>query len=150
MSILLSTALNPLVTGPLLWAISTRAPAFVRERLLALIASLPFKLDSGILTSSLKWLFGIGLAGALNRFLSACALNGWRVRGDKERWDWPNEVAVITGGCSGFGAAITARLVAEGVSVAVLDVSPLPSRFANGEGHFLVSRVNHYVAEVGD
>ncbi|EAQ84344.1 hypothetical protein CHGG_08358 [Chaetomium globosum CBS 148.51] len=53
------------------------------------------------------------------------ASNSWRLTAAKG-WDWPNEIAVVTGGSSGIGKGIVERLVALGVRVAVLDIQELP------------------------
>jgi NAD(P)-dependent dehydrogenase (short-subunit alcohol dehydrogenase family) len=52
---------------------------------------------------------------------------------DPVAWDWPNEVAVITGGSNGLGAKLVHKLVAHGLKVAVLDVQPLSTEI-NSDG----------------
>jgi all-trans-retinol dehydrogenase (NAD+) len=55
------------------------------------------------------------------------ALNAGRWGSEKKRWNWREEVAVITGGCSGIGELTVKRLVDRGIKVAVLDVKELPA-----------------------
>lgn len=76
----------------------------------------------------LKALVGLGIARALNRALNSLATNNWRISSSPPTgsWDWPKEIAVVTGGCSGIGLALVEGLAAKGVRVAVLDVSEPP------------------------
>lgn len=76
----------------------------------------------------LKALVGLGVARALNRALNSLATNNWRISSSPPTgsWDWPKEIAVVTGGCSGIGLALVEGLAARGVRVAVLDVSDPP------------------------
>jgi all-trans-retinol dehydrogenase (NAD+) len=108
------TAFSPYFTGPLLCLLSA-APPFLR---------LPENY-SAPLTTSLKWLFALGLVGKANRWLSNWADRKWLRKDDKSAWDWKNEVAVVTGGSGGIGASVVKGLVSKGVKVAVIDVLPL-------------------------
>lgn len=76
----------------------------------------------------LKALIGLGIARTINRALNSLATNNWRISSSPPHgtWDWPNEIAVVTGGCSGIGLAIVEGLAARGVNVAVLDVNDPP------------------------
>lgn len=76
----------------------------------------------------LKALIGLGIARTLNRALNSLATNNWRISSSPPTgsWDWPKEIAVVTGGCSGIGLALVEGLAAKGVRVAVLDVSDPP------------------------
>lgn len=62
----------------------------------------------------------------MNKQLNRIALNAWRVRSEKKRWIMNQEIAVVTGGCSGIGERIVKGLVNQGVRVAVLDIHQLP------------------------
>lgn len=78
-------------------------------------------------------LIGLGVARTLNAALNALATNNWRISShppDGKTWDWPNEIAVVTGGCGGIGLALVQGLTARGVRVAVLDVAPPPPELA--------------------
>ncbi|KAJ4287651.1 hypothetical protein N0V90_012354 [Kalmusia sp. IMI 367209] len=118
-------ALNPVVTAALLWAL-TKGPANVRERLLNAIPPVRRAEVLARATKALKWLLALGLAGTVNRKLNELALNAYRVNNEKKRWKWSQEVAVVTGGCSGIGLLLVKRLVLKGVKVAILDVQQLP------------------------
>jgi len=123
-------ALNPTITGSLLYGLS-RAPPQIRERLLRLLERSPVKINIVKLIKVLNWLLAIGLVKKVNDSLSSLALNQWQRKSDKLRWNWPKEIAVVTGGCSGIGAAVTGLLLARGVRVAILDPAPTPPRFQN-------------------
>ena len=125
-------ALNPTITGSLLYGLS-RAPPQIRERLLRLLERSPVKINIVKLIKVLNWLLAIGLVKKVNDSLSSLALNQWQRKSDKLRWNWPKEIAVVTGGCSGIGAAVTGLLLARGVRVAILDPAPTPPRFQNSE-----------------
>lgn len=71
----------------------------------------------------------------MNRKLSDVALNNgrWTAWSEKKRWKWDEEVAVVTGGCSGIGELIVKGLAGRGVRVVVLDINGLPGRLRGGE-----------------
>ncbi|KAF2878443.1 hypothetical protein BDV95DRAFT_614010 [Massariosphaeria phaeospora] len=118
-------ALNPLVTAPLLWVL-TQGPPEVRARLFSQFASLrdPRRLTQ--IVKALKWLLALSLVRTINAQLNRLALNAWRLKSEKGRWTWDQEVAVVTGGCSGFGERVCKRLINKGVTVAILDIQQLP------------------------
>jgi short-subunit dehydrogenase len=74
----------------------------------------------------LKWCLVAGTARVVNKQLNHIALNAGRLRGEKAKWNWSREVAVITGGCSGIGELVVKRLINKGIRVAVLDIQQLP------------------------
>ena len=92
------------------------------EALTWLSQLVPIGLETQV--AALKWLWGIALVRAMNRALNWWALGNWRVA--KSRWQWQNEVGVVTGGCSGIGLAIAQALASRGVKVAVLDIQDPP------------------------
>ncbi|OJD38003.1 short-chain dehydrogenase reductase 2 [Diplodia corticola] len=108
---------NPLITGPLLLLL-TRAPDHVKEPIIRRLVGLA---PLSRIVSSLKWIFALGLAGHVNSWLNSLATNGWSIRSDAHRWVWCNEIAVVTGGCSGIGEVVVNGLVQRGVKVAILD-----------------------------
>lgn len=122
-----AAVVNPLFTAPLLWLL-TKAPGQFQEPALRQLARLPASFTVPRIVSALKWLVVFGVVDKLNGWLSSLATNGWSVRSDADRWIWPREVAVVTGGCSGIGEVVVKGLVEKGVKVAILDVQPLPKR----------------------
>ncbi|KAF2874606.1 hypothetical protein BDV95DRAFT_487668 [Massariosphaeria phaeospora] len=77
------------------------------------------------LCSFVKWALALGLVVQVNAVLNRWAENRWLWKGDKSTWDWSSEVAIVTGGANGIGAATVKKLVARGIRVAVLDVQPI-------------------------
>ncbi len=128
-------ALEPTLTGPLLYVL-TRGPEKLRQPLKDFVLRL-FGTDNptqnlirvAYIVKTLKWLFAIGLASRVNDLLTAWALNHWRVRKQGVNWDFDEsrktEIALVTGGCSGFGY-LTVKGLASKMRVVVLDVSDLP------------------------
>ncbi|EEU34635.1 uncharacterized protein NECHADRAFT_34821 [Fusarium vanettenii 77-13-4] len=120
--------LSPFLTGPLL-LIATHAPHLAHDALASVISRLPDSVTASLKPATIKLalqvLVGLGLIRSLNKTLNTMAHNSWRLRASKG-WDWPNEIAVVTGGSSGIGKDIVKRLVSLGVQVAVLDVQDLP------------------------
>ncbi|KAK5636176.1 hypothetical protein RRF57_011888 [Xylaria bambusicola] len=122
--------LSPLLSGPLLLA-ATYAPDAVRDSVSNLASRLPFlqgplsNLNPSTVVTALRLLFAVGVVRRLNRALNAMAANSWRLIASKG-WDWPNEIAVVTGGSSGIGKLVVEKLVAHGLRVAVLDIQDLP------------------------
>ncbi|KAJ4984615.1 hypothetical protein SVAN01_09871 [Stagonosporopsis vannaccii] len=80
-----------------------------------------------------KWGLAAWAVVEANSVLNSWAENRWMRDDDKADWDWPNEVAVVTGGSGGIGACVVKKLVSHGIKVAVLDVGPLSSQFTNAE-----------------
>ncbi|KAK3182234.1 hypothetical protein K4F52_006411 [Lecanicillium sp. MT-2017a] len=118
--------LSPAVSGSLLLAFIF-AP---EERKLALLKSLrvPKEVPLDLIKKGLQVLLGLGAVRYINASLSSLALNSWRLT-KSSGWDWQNEVAVITGGCSGIGKCTVERLVRRGVRVAILDIQDAPKSF---------------------
>ncbi|KIW03926.1 uncharacterized protein PV09_04767 [Verruconis gallopava] len=73
------------------------------------------------LLSRLVLIASISGVVTVNRILSHLARNNW-VLAKRRDWDWPNEVAVVTGGSGGIGANIVAGLARRGIKVAVVDI----------------------------
>ncbi|KAI2635288.1 NAD(P)-binding protein [Xylaria nigripes] len=71
--------------------------------------------------SRLKTLFYLALARYLSRKLSDCVTNGWT----NDKYDWPNEIAVVTGGADGIGAHVVKLLAERRLKVVVLDIQPM-------------------------
>lgn len=120
--------LNPIVTGSLL-AFLEKAPKETIQNLLQ-HASLPPDYDLAKVKMVLMALAAVGALRAANNKLSSMAVNNWRL-GGAPGWDWPKEIAVVTGGSSGIGLAIVKKLLTKGIKVAVFDIQPLPKELQN-------------------
>ena len=110
------TALQPLITGPLLYYI-LKKPESLRR---ILPASLKPYVDSLTVLKWLKVLFGLGLARVVNNYLDRVVQNNWTA----DSYDWGKEIVVVTGGSSGIGETIVHKLGRKGVKVIVLDIAP--------------------------
>jgi all-trans-retinol dehydrogenase (NAD+) len=119
-------ALNPVLTGSLLWVL-TKGPVSLRIRLFSRFTTLRNPIRQAQIIRTLKWLLAIGLTKNVNTQLNRLALNSWRLKSEKARWKWDEEIAVVTGGCSGIGELVVKKLVRRGVKVAVLDIQHLPA-----------------------
>ncbi|KAK3313346.1 hypothetical protein B0H66DRAFT_565922 [Apodospora peruviana] len=123
--------LSPILSGPLLLS-AIYYPDTVHDVLSSVADKLPEQFSAATISLStvitvLKTLFSLGVIRSANSTLNSIASNSWRLTAaTNDGWDWPNEIAVVTGGSSGIGRGITERLAALGVRVAVLDVQDLP------------------------
>lgn len=122
--------ISPVITGALLFAL-TRAPASIKQPLLRHLNKYLSPKAIAWLITLLKWDFALGLTRSANSLLNAWSLNRFRIRSQRHKYDWPREVAVVTGGSSGFGALISKDLANHEVKVVVLDVNALPDDMAN-------------------
>ncbi|KAL9090909.1 MAG: hypothetical protein Q9165_005117 [Trypethelium subeluteriae] len=113
-------ALSPVVTGSLLY-ILTRGPEPLRRPLINILST-PANVERA--KSVLKWLLALGLLGRVNSWLNSWAENGWQLYGDKKRWNWNKEIAVITGGSNGIGAGVVKGLAAKGIKCVCDITSP--------------------------
>lgn len=120
-SLVKHVALNPVITGPLLY-ILTKAPPHIQQPVLQALRQYvsPQLLERAV--TALKWLLGLGLVRVVNRFLSELAQNNFRFRSEKHKYDWPREIAVVTGAASGFGRLISEGFAAKGIKVMALDI----------------------------
>ncbi|KAM3458270.1 hypothetical protein MY3296_000476 [Beauveria thailandica] len=137
---------SPVVTGAALLAF-TQAPADLQAEIVRRLSLVggdrAAKLKPETVELALRVVFGWGLVKGVNAVLNSAASNAWRFT--KARgWDWPAEVAVVTGGCSGIGLNVVEQLTARGVRCAILDVQPLPKRL---EGH---RHVRYFTCDVTD
>ncbi|PGH15144.1 hypothetical protein AJ80_05656 [Polytolypa hystricis UAMH7299] len=69
---------------------------------------------------ALKVFASLGVARYVNGWLNQRALNN----GVSDKYDWPQEIAVVTGGSDGIGQRITLLLAKHGLKVVILDVQP--------------------------
>src|ERR1700761_3859 len=95
--------LSPAVTGALLYAL-TKSPEKYRQQILQRLSQHLSQTSITRAITTLKWLFAVGLARNLHIWLSDLAQNNFRIRSERCKYDWPKEVAVVTGAASGFGA----------------------------------------------
>lgn len=126
-TVLLSNALiqnivlEPVLTAPLLYLL-LRKPQVFRDHILRRYP----QLDNATLVKNLKWLVALGVGKKLSQVLNKWALNNWQIRTWGSDWQWEREIAVVTGGCSGFGERVAKGLAKKGLKVVVLDVQDLP------------------------
>ncbi len=71
--------------------------------------------------SRFKKVFYLALVRYLSKKLSDGVTNGW----SNDRYNWPEEIAVITGGSGGIGGHVVKLLAERGLKVVVLDIQPM-------------------------
>lgn len=109
--------LTPTTTLPL-------ALGLTWEPLFARLAQRSSRDRAATIRSRVYWLAAASLALALNDHLNKQSANNWVV---DSRWNWDDEIVVVTGGSSGIGASICQKLVARNARtrIVVLDYVPL-------------------------
>lgn len=135
--------LNPIITGSLLWAL-TKGPLQIRAYLASRFAFLRNPENLAQVIKFLKGALLVGVISTTDRQLNRLALNAWRVKSQRKRWDFNNEIAVVTGGCSGIGELIVKGLVQKGIRVAVLDIQKLPTSLQND------SKIHFFACDITD
>ena len=73
------------------------------------------------LNLALKALLAAGISYRLNNYINRRALNNFV---SDRSWDWPREIVVVTGGCSGIGEKVVRKLNERGIKVVILDIAP--------------------------
>lgn len=124
------TAMNPVLTGGLLYGL-TRASPEVKEKFLGYLAALPFKVEQQTAIKTLTVLFGVGVLSHLNKLLNRWAHNHWTFSTGAKPWVWNQELCVMTGGSGGLGQIVTRHLIKKGIRVCILDVQPPPAELLN-------------------
>ncbi|QIW97787.1 hypothetical protein AMS68_003305 [Peltaster fructicola] len=143
-SILKPSLLNPLFTGPLYYAL-TEAPMHVRVPLLVGLSKILSEETIERIITGLKWLTVLGLLRKTSSFLSELGQNNWRLRSEKHRYNWPSEIAVVTGAAGGFGKLLCAGLAKKGVKVIAVDVAAqMPPEVRN------LRKINYYQVDITD
>lgn len=120
---LIELALSPFVTGPALLALVLSSSSTGQALFRHLSIKQPQRLATPEL--ALRIAFALGCLQTINRLISSASINGGRVKASSH-WDWPTEIAVITGGCSGIGHCTVNRLIKRRIKVAILDIQGLP------------------------
>lgn len=136
--------LHPVVTGALLFTL-TRAPPQIRDTVWTKLSNYaaPGTIAKGV--AALKALFALGLARQLHNYLTHLAQNNFRLTSEAKNYDWPNEIALVTGAAGGIGAAIVTDLQAKGLTVIAVDIAPeLPAELAKME------KVHFYRCDITD
>ncbi|KAK0282405.1 hypothetical protein LTR57_011934 [Friedmanniomyces endolithicus] len=111
--------LNPLLTAPIWLALT--APQ-TRDQLLPHLSQYLSHTSIERTTTALKWLSILGLTRLANRLLNDLAENNFRLSSERHRYDWPREIALVTGGTGGFGTLICKALAAKGLTVICVDI----------------------------
>lgn len=143
-----STLLNPLLTGPLLLYLQRNQSVLSRipwpgDLTLTLPFSLPFNVRNSLTLhatpplKSLKRLFILGLILTANRLLNRLALNYGNLRKQGVPWDFDGEgveTILITGGCSGFGREMVFLFALQTkANIIVVDVQDLPEEMKDSK-----------------
>ncbi|KZM20375.1 uncharacterized protein EKO05_0006935 [Ascochyta rabiei] len=88
------------------------------------------------LQSAIYTAIGVKLLLALNKWITHRSINNFI---DDTTWDWPKELAVITGGSSGIGAETVRGLSKHNVKTIILDINPPTSKQLNGVTFYQVN-----------
>ncbi|KAF2720799.1 NAD(P)-binding protein [Polychaeton citri CBS 116435] len=134
--------LSPAVTGTLTWALTT-APDSVRRPLLDQLSK--YLSSKGIARgiTVLKVLLGLGIARQVHNALSILAQDNMRLGSEKARYNWPQEIVLITGGAGGFGCLLSEAFAARGLTVISIDIAEaMPARLQGN------SKIHYYQCDV--
>lgn len=124
-------AFEPVVSGGLLLLL-TKTPLEIREKIVEIVPWLSNGRNIAYTLRALRVLLGLGISYRIHGTLNWLARNHWSIRNTGEPWDFSGnkEVAVVTGGCSGFGLLIT-KALSKKCKVVVLDIQQPPQELKN-------------------
>ena len=92
------------------------------QRASGLLAGLPKPVQTAIHNPLVRKAIGtivlLRLFRSFNRVLSGYVLNNFV----SDKWDWPNELVLLSGGCSGIGKQVVLDLSRNGVKVIIVDI----------------------------
>ncbi|CAD0095282.1 unnamed protein product [Aureobasidium mustum] len=129
-SILKQAPFSPVVTGAALLVL-LKGPESIQRPVYEYLHQILKPHNIERLITTLKWLFACGLIKNVNEAFNQFARNNFSLRSSKADWDWNNEIAVVTGSSSGFGALFSKDLSDKGIHVVAIDVNPLPKHLEN-------------------
>jgi all-trans-retinol dehydrogenase (NAD+) len=129
-SILKQAPFSPVVTGAALLVL-LKGPESIQRPVYDYLYQILKPHNIERLITTLKWLFAYGMIKNVNEAFNQFARNNFSLRSAKANWDWDNEIAVVTGSSSGFGALFSKDLAAKGIHVIAIDINPLPPHLQN-------------------
>lgn len=122
--------LQPVVPGSLLVALYYGPPQ-LRNQIVDFLARFSTAAPQKLKLILSVWLT-LGAARVGNGALSRLAANNWHAS-PPVPWDWPTEIAVVTGGCGGIGRVIVEGLSKRGITVVVVDFQELPEELRDNK-----------------
>ncbi|KAG9963546.1 NAD(P)-binding protein, partial [Aureobasidium melanogenum] len=129
-SFLKQAPFSPVVTGAALLVL-LKGPESIQRPIYDYLHQILKPHNIERLITALKWLFAFGLIKNVNEALNQFARNNFSLHSSKADWDWNNEIAIVTGSSSGFGALFSKDLSDKGIHVVAIDVNPLPKHLEN-------------------
>ncbi|KAK3635526.1 hypothetical protein LTR56_014693 [Elasticomyces elasticus] len=127
-------ALNPLLTAPLWLALT--APQ-TRNEVIQHLGKYVSQTTIERATGTLKWLAILEAARLGSRLFSELAQNNFRFSSEAHRYDWPKEIALVTGGAGGFGSLMCKSLAEQGLTVCCVNrVDVLPPHMKHANIHY--------------
>ncbi|KAF2864283.1 NAD(P)-binding protein [Piedraia hortae CBS 480.64] len=146
MSVVSQLFLNPALTAPLWLILTGRAPEGITQPVLLFLRRHLSADALASITTTLKWATVLGVGKWVNDWLGRLAMNSFRLRSERHRYDWPDEVALITGATGGFGSRFARDLAAKGVKIIAVDViESMPQDDLRNN-----ARINYYQCDITD